>query len=196
LPSKNKPVTLYAMICGLDEAGRGPLAGPVTAAAVILGENFPRGVLDDSKRLSPARREKAAALIKERALAWAIGWADHTEIDRLNILRASLLAMRRAFEHLELIPDQVLADGLFCPEIPAPCSAIVRGDCLIPEIMAASILAKTARDAWMVAYDKGDPRWQFARHKGYPTSLHRLLLARHGPSEIHRRSFALFPRSS
>jgi len=184
------------MICGIDEAGRGPLAGPVAAAAVILPPDFPISVLDDSKRLSAARRETAAELIRRRALAWGLGWASHEEIDSINILQASLLAMRRAYFSLEVKADEALVDGLFCPAIDISCRALVRGDSLVPEIMAASILAKTARDAWMTAYDELDPRWQFARHKGYPTLLHRRLLERYGPSPIHRRTFAFHSRSA
>lgn len=179
------------LVCGIDEAGRGPLAGPVAAGAVILPDDFPRELLADSKALSPARRELAAKAIRERAIAWGLGWATVAEIDLLNIHRATLLAMRRAVEALSVRPDLLLVDGLFVPETGLPAQAIVRGDTTVHEIMAASILAKTSRDAWMADYAKREPRYGFERHKGYPTAFHRMALARYGPCPIHRRSFRL-----
>lgn len=176
-------------ICGIDEAGRGPLAGPVTAGAVILPAGFPLAILDDSKKLSEKRREAARAVICERAVAWAVGWAWPFEIDRINILQASLLAMKRAYELLGVGADRVLVDGLQCPDIAAPAEAVVHGDALVPEIMAASILAKTARDRWMIRYSWIDGRYGYERHKGYPTREHRELIRRYGPSDIQRKSF-------
>ncbi len=179
------------IVCGIDEAGRGPLAGPVTAAAVILPPDFPAGLLADSKVLSAARREAAAAVIRERALGWGLGWASSAEIDGLNIHRATLLAMRRAVEALGVRPTLLLVDGLFVPDAGIPGRAIVRGDATVPEIMAASIIAKTARDAWMVEYAEKSPGYGFEKHKGYPTREHREAIARLGPCPIHRRSFRL-----
>ncbi|HUX21373.1 MAG TPA: ribonuclease HII [Spirochaetia bacterium] len=181
------------IICGIDEAGRGPLAGPVTAAAVVLPPGFPLELLDDSKKLSEAQRERALRVILQEALAYSVGWAWPEEIDAINILQASLLAMKRAYELLPLRPDRVFVDGPFCPEIDARVEAIVHGDSLIKEIEAASILAKTARDRWMVRYSWIDDRFGFERHKGYPTAEHRRLCGVHGLSEIHRRSFRIFP---
>jgi ribonuclease HII len=179
------------IVCGIDEAGRGPLAGPVTAAAVVLPAGFPAGILADSKVLSPARRESAALVIKDRAVAWAVGWASAEEIDSLNIHRATLLAMRRAVERLSVRPTLLVVDGLFVPEAGVPGRAVVRGDATVPEIMAASILAKTARDAWMTGYARREPGYGFEKHKGYPTAEHRAAIARLGPCAIHRRSFRL-----
>ena len=181
------------IVCGVDEAGRGPLAGPVTAAAVVLPPDFPGGFLADSKVLSPSRRDAAALVIRERATAWAVGWATAGEIDRLNIHHATLLAMRRAVEGLAVRPTQLLVDGLFVPEAGVPGRAVVRGDATVPEIMAASILAKTARDAWMTDYAVREPGYGFEKHKGYPTAEHRAAIARLGPCPIHRRSFRLLP---
>jgi ribonuclease HII len=181
------------IVCGIDEAGRGPLAGPVTAAAVILPPDFPTGILADSKVLSPARREEAGRVIRDRASAWAVGWASAEEIDRLNIHHATLLAMRRAVAGLAVHPSLLLVDGLFVPDAGVPGRAVVRGDATVPEIMAASIIAKTSRDAWMAAYGKREPGYGFERHKGYPTREHRAAIARLGPCAIHRRSFRLLP---
>jgi len=177
-------------ICGVDEAGRGPLAGDVFAAAVILDPDNPIDGLADSKKLSEARRDKLAELIRERALAWCVAQASVEEIDRLNILRASLLAMKRAVEGLYLSPHQVLVDGLHCPEIACPVQAIVKGDSKVAEISAASILAKTARDADMMQLHAAYPQYGFDRHKGYPVPAHLAALAEHGVSPIHRRSYA------
>ncbi len=175
--------------CGIDEAGRGPIAGPVTAAAVILPAGFPLEILGDSKALSRRRRQTAAEIIRARALGWGLGWATHEEIDALNIHRATLLAMSRAVEALPLRPDRLLVDGLYCPDCGLPATAIVRGDATIPEIMAASILAKTARDAWMEEYARKEPAYLFEKHKGYPTAEHRRLVLALGPSAIQRRTF-------
>ena len=170
------------LVCGVDEAGRGPIAGPVTAAAVILPRGFPREILDDSKVLTPLQRQEAAAVIRERAVCWALGWATHEEIDRLNILQAALLAMARAVEALSIRPDRILVDGLYCPACGIPATAIVKGDATVPAIMAASILAKTARDAWMDEYARKEPAYLFEKHKGYPTAEHRRLVLTLGPS--------------
>lgn len=178
------------LICGVDEAGRGPLAGAVYAAAVILDHERPIEGLADSKKLSAKKRVRLAVEIKERALAWAIAYADAEEIDCINILQASLLAMRRAVESLEIAPSEALIDGLHCPKLAIPCRAIVKGDSSVAEISAASILAKTARDAEMLRLHLEYPQYGFDRHKGYPTALHLEALRRHGASEIHRRSFA------
>jgi ribonuclease HII len=189
------------MICGLDEAGRGPLAGPVCAAVVILPADFPRNILGDSKKLTPAQREAAEEVIYHKALAWGIGWASHVEIDEINILKASLLAMRRAFLDLrplgasdpglppELLPDEAVADGLYVPDIPILCRALVKADSQVPEVMAASILAKTARDREMIRYSQIYPEYGYDQHKGYPTKAHRSAIARYGPSPIQRMSF-------
>lgn len=178
------------LCCGVDEAGRGPLAGPVFAAAVILGPAHGIAGLDDSKKLSVKRRTALALQIRQHALAWAVASASVEEIDALNILRASLLAMRRAVEGLELMPTEVLVDGLYCPAIPLPARAIVRGDSTVAEISAASILAKTARDATMFELHALYPDYGFDRHKGYPTAAHLEALRAHGVSAAHRRSFA------
>jgi ribonuclease HII len=179
-----------AIVCGVDEAGRGPLAGPVYAAAVILDPRRPILGLDDSKRLARATRETLAARIRERAAAWAIASASAAEIDALNVLHASLLAMRRAVEQLALAPDEVLVDGLQCPELAVKARAIVGGDAAVPAISAASILAKTARDAAMVRLHQRFPSYGFDRHMGYPTPEHLAALRRIGPCAEHRRSFA------
>lgn len=178
------------MICGVDEAGRGPLAGPVFAAAVILGRAHGIEGLADSKKLSPKKRDGLAVAIRKRASAWAIASATVEEIDALNILQATLLAMRRAVQALTIAPMEVLVDGLYCPQILLPSRAIVRGDALIAEISAASILAKTARDAVMLELHAEFPHYGFDRHKGYPTAAHLLALRRYGVSKVHRRSFA------
>jgi ribonuclease HII len=184
-------------ICGIDEAGRGPLAGPVYAAAVVLPSDFPENLLADSKRLSAARREQAFVEITERAI-WAIDWASPAEIDECNILQASLLAMRRAFDglrcfcttHALAAPGLVLVDGNRTPQLNWACRAIVKGDSLVPAIMAASILAKVARDRAMVRFDWLYPEYGYAGHKGYPTAAHRDICRRLGPSPIQRNSFS------
>lgn len=177
------------LICGVDEAGRGPLAGPVYAAAVILDPQRPIAGLADSKKLSEKRRDALAVDIKQRAAAWAIAEASATEIDELNILRASLLAMRRAVQLLPIMPNQVLVDGLHCPDTGLPSQAIVKGDSKVMEIAAASILAKTARDAAMLQLHARFPQYGFDGHKGYPTAAHLEALRLHGVSCVHRRSF-------
>ena len=174
----------------MDEAGRGPLAGPVYAAAVILDPAQPIAGLADSKALSPSRRLELADLIRRHALAWGIASASVAEIDAINILQASLLAMRRAVEQLSVAPAEVLVDGNQCPLIPYPVRAIVRGDCSIPSISAASILAKTARDAEMLRLHQLYPQYGLDRHKGYPTAVHLAALRQHGVAVIHRRSYA------
>lgn len=180
----------FHWICGVDEAGRGPLAGPVFAACVVLNPAYKIEGLADSKKLSERNRSRLALAIKAHALAWAIASASVDEIDRLNILQASLLAMQRAVENLAFTPDQVLVDGNHSPRLNFPVRAIIRGDSLVPEISAASILAKTARDAEMLRLHQHFPHYGFDRHKGYPTAAHILALQQHGISSMHRRSFA------
>ncbi len=177
------------LICGVDEAGRGPLAGPVYAAAVILNDSRPIEGLADSKKLSEKRRTYLAQEIKQHALAWAIGTASVEEIDKINILRASLLAMRRAVEALRVRPHEVWVDGLYCPDTGLPSRAIVRGDSSVAVISAASILAKTARDAAMLLLHERYPQYGFDGHKGYPTAAHVAALKLHGVSDVHRTSF-------
>ncbi len=177
------------LICGVDEAGRGPLAGPVYAAAVILNNARPIIGLNDSKKLSEKKRDKLALEIREHALAWAIATASVEEIDRINILRASLLAMKRAVEALSLTPDEVLVDGLHYPDTGLPSKAIVKGDSTVAAISAASILAKTARDAALLELHETYPHYGFSIHKGYPTTAHLAALREHGPCAEHRRSF-------
>jgi ribonuclease HII len=184
------------LICGLDEAGRGPLAGPVCAAAVALPPDFPRSLLGDSKKLSREKREIARAAIMEGAAGWGIGWASHVEIDEINILRASLLAMHRAWEAmlaaypaLAAAALEAVADGLYVPDIPVPCRALVKADALIPEVMAASILAKTERDREMDRYAALYPQYGYEKHRGYPTKAHREAILRWGPSPIQRLKF-------
>jgi ribonuclease HII len=179
-----------SLIAGVDEVGRGPLAGPVVAAAVILDPARPIAGLADSKKLSEARREALAEEIREKALAWALGRCEPQEIDRLNILQASLLAMRRAVLALDPAPEHALIDGNRCPELPCTAEAIVKGDATEPAISAASILAKVVRDREMVALDRAFPDYGFAGHKGYPTADHLAALERVGPCAHHRQSFA------
>jgi ribonuclease HII len=178
------------LICGVDEAGRGPLAGPVYAACVILQKCDPIEGLADSKVLTSERREELAIQIRDRAAGWAVASASVEEIDRINILRASLLAMRRAVEQLVLEPHEVLVDGLHCPDVRFPVRAIIDGDALVAEISAASILAKTARDALMRQLHELYPDYGFASHKGYSTPEHLEALRRFGVCPIHRRTFA------
>ncbi|MCL2044007.1 MAG: ribonuclease HII [Treponema sp.] len=207
------------MKCGIDEAGRGPLAGPVCAAAVVLPAGFPGDLLDDSKKLKEQQRENLRKLIVDRAVAWGVGWATHVEIDSINILQASLLAMQRAFQNLHLPasggsagqwPDKLetetpfgrafdpaelpaglraVVDGLHSPELPIPCTALVKADASVREVMAASILAKTARDQLMEHYGRLYPHYGYERHKGYPTKRHRELIVQYGPSPIQRITF-------
>ena len=177
------------LICGVDEAGRGPLAGPVVAAAVILDPRQPIDGLNDSKKLTAARREMLAVEIREKALAWAVAEASVQEIDRINILQASLLAMQRAVSGLSLMPEKALVDGNKCPVLACPVEAIVGGDGKLAAIAAASILAKTVRDAQMQELHVLYPQYGFDRHKGYPTALHLAALREHGISPVHRRSY-------
>jgi ribonuclease HII len=178
------------LICGVDEAGRGPLAGPVFAAAVILDPAKPIQGLRDSKKLSEARRDTLAIQIKTSALAWSIAQCSEEEIDTLNILQATMLAMRRAIEGLKVIPTLALIDGNRCPVVSIRSEAIVKGDDKVAEISAASILAKTARDAALVALHAQYPNYAFDQHKGYPTELHLERLRLHGISPVHRKSYA------
>lgn len=177
------------LCAGVDEAGRGPLAGPVIAAAVILDPARPIVGLADSKRLTAARREALAADIRATAVCWAVGRAGIDEIDALNILQATLLAMQRAVAALDPAPSRALIDGNRCPRLDCEAAAVVGGDRSVAAICAASILAKTVRDAEMRALDAAYPQWGFAAHKGYPTPAHLAALAVHGISPVHRRSF-------
>jgi len=194
---------MSGLLCGLDEAGRGPLAGPVCAGAVILCDGFPGDCLDDSKKLNRKKREYAEGLIKELC-CWGIGVVDHETIDRINILQASLYAMRLAFDMMMLkfpawaenqktVPDisavTALADGTFCPQLNVPCRCEAKADGTYPAVMAASIIAKTGRDALMLAYDRLYPQYGYARHKGYPTPEHIRICRELGPSPIQRRTF-------
>lgn len=183
-------MTGACLICGVDEAGRGPLAGPVFAAAVILDEQRPITGLADSKKISEKKRDKLAAEIRQHALAWAIGRAEVEEIDRINILQASMLAMKRAVEGLSILPIKALIDGLHCPPLAMLAEAIVKGDASVAQISAASILAKTARDAEMLKLHQIYPQYGFDCHKGYGTAAHLAALQRYGASPIHRLSFA------
>ncbi len=183
------------LIAGVDEVGRGPLVGAVVTAAVILDPAKPIAGLMDSKKLTEKRREALYWEIKEKALCWSLGRAEPEEIDKLNILHATMLAMQRAVEGLVLIPDYVLIDGNRCPALAMPAQAIVKGDSLVAEISAASILAKVTRDREMAALDKQFPGYGFAKHKGYPTALHLEKLASLGATEHHRKSFAPVKRA-
>ena len=178
-------------ICGVDEAGRGALAGPVVAAAVVLSDDFPTHLLKDSKKLSPKKRSGLEFLIKEHALFWSVAEISPQIIDEINILQATMMAMQQAVgkiqEHHLII--KALIDGNRCPELSCEAEAVIKGDDLIPEIMAASILAKVARDRIMVAYDIEWPHYHFAQNKGYPTKTHKEALRTFGPSSIHRLSF-------
>jgi ribonuclease HII len=186
------PLFAAHRVAGVDEAGRGPLAGPVVAAAVILDPAREIPGLADSKALSATARAALAELIRTRSSAWAIAWADAAEIDALNILAASMLAMRRAVDRLGIAPVHVQVDGNCCPRLGRGCTveAVVGGDASVPAISAASILAKTWRDAWMERLELRHPGYGFARHKGYPTAEHRTALLQLGPCAAHRRSFA------
>lgn len=195
----------YMIICGIDEAGRGPIAGPVTAASVILPIDFPVSELNDSKKMSPGKREKLELLIKAGAIAYGIGWVSHRTIDKINIHNAALLAMKKSFHAMlrrynkDIEPGlilhvqnlHILTDGRFTPDISGAGinEAVIKGDASVPQIMAASIIAKTARDRWMRSAAEKYPLWSFERHKGYPTQLHRDLCRTHGLSPIHRKSF-------
>ncbi|SET18011.1 RNase HII [Nitrosomonas marina] len=178
------------LVGGVDEAGRGPLAGPVVAACVVLGPQFDLPGLTDSKQLSEKKRNSLAAAIKQHARGWAVSSATVAEIDQLNILQATLLAMQRAIALLPVVPDLVMIDGTHSPKLEIPTRTVIRGDSLIAEISAASILAKTTRDAEMVALHRRFPEYGFDRHKGYPTRQHINALQMYGITEIHRQSFA------
>src|SRR5574344_157400 len=190
-------------ICGLDEAGRGPLAGPVTAGAVILPPDFPLDILNDSKKLTEKKRDAAEIIIKEQAL-WGIGIVDHETIDRINILEASLYAMTLAYSMMIIkMPEwakahnikltekdiSAIADGTFCPKIACPCACAPKADATYPSVMAASIIAKVGRDRMMYEYDKKYPQYGYAKHKGYPTADHRKICHEIGPSPIQRLTF-------
>lgn len=178
------------LVAGVDEVGRGPLVGAVVTAAVILDPSRPIPGLADSKKLSEKRRLALFDEITEKALCWSLGRAEPHEIDELNILHATLLAMQRAVAGLSVTPEYVLIDGNRCPQLPMPSMAVVKGDSRVAEISAASILAKVTRDAEMAALDISFPQYGFAQHKGYPTAFHLERLAEHGATEHHRRSFA------
>lgn len=178
------------LIAGVDEVGRGPLAGAVVTAAVILDPARPIEGLADSKKLSEKKRLVLAELIRERALAWSLGRAEVDEIDRINILQATFLAMQRAVAGLSIKPDEVMVDGNRFPEFGLPTRAIIGGDATEPAISAASILAKVTRDAELVEFDKLYPQYGFAQHKGYPTKAHLAAIEAHGVLTIHRKSFA------
>jgi ribonuclease HII len=188
------------LVAGVDEVGRGCIVGAVVAAAVILGPGVKIDGLADSKKLTPRRREDLAAQIKDKALAWAIGRAEPGEIDRINILQASMLAMRRAYAALAVPADWANVDGDRYPALPCPGEAVIGGDASLSEISAASILAKVARDAEMAILDALYPGYQFAVHKGYPTAVHKARLVALGATPAHRRSYApvarLFPVNS
>ena len=186
----NLPWDVPGLLAGVDEAGRGPLAGPVVAAAVILNPSRPIKGLNDSKKLSAKRREALFEEIHDKALCLCVAQASVQEIDTLNILRATLLAMQRAVAGLRLAPVKVLVDGNQLPALPMLCEAVVGGDALIAEISAASILAKVQRDRWCAEVDPTWPAYGFAKHKGYGTAAHMQALQEHGPCELHRRSFA------
>ena len=177
------------LLAGVDEVGRGPLAGAVVAAAVILDPASPIEGLNDSKKLTEKKRERLSKEIKEKALSWALGRAEVEEIDELNILHASLLAMKRAVEALPVTPEYALIDGNKCPDINISCEAVVKGDSRVAAISAASILAKVSRDQEMVELDQQYPGYGLAKHKGYPTAMHMKALKEQGVSSIHRRSF-------
>lgn len=181
---------IIPMVAGVDEVGRGPLAGPVLTAAVILPAEFDLPGLTDSKKLSAKRRQTLALAIKQQALAYAFGEATVAEIDKLNILHATMLAMQRAVQNLSIVPQQILVDGNRCPDFNIPARAIIGGDGLEPAISAASIIAKVTRDQLMTEYALQYPHYGFERNSGYPTQQHRDALLKHGVTPIHRRSFA------
>lgn len=176
-------------IAGIDEAGRGPLAGPVVASSVILGDEHSIEGLADSKKITAKRRDSLFDEIKTNAQAWGLGFASAEEIDEINIHQATLLAMKRAYLAMQQEAEHVYIDGLHCPKIEAPCTAIVKGDQKVAEISAASILAKVTRDRIMEEHHKTLPQYGFNQHKGYPTAKHIAALQEHGPCELHRRSY-------
>jgi len=177
------------LLAGTDEVGRGPLAGPVVAAAVILDPDNPISGLADSKKLSEKKREALFDEIKEKALAWSIARASVEEIDQINILHASLLAMKRSVEQLSISPEYLLVDGNYCPKIAIPCEPVIKGDSRVACISAASILAKVSRDREMVALDRVYPGYGLAKHKGYPTKFHLEALKKLGVNDLYRKSF-------
>ncbi len=179
----------YSAVCGVDEAGRGPLAGPVCAAAVILPQNTVIDGVNDSKKLSEKKREQLFDVITEKALAYCVAWASVEEIEEINILNAAMLAMKRAVEGLSIKADFALIDGNKTPDLDIPAYSIVKGDARSMSIAAASILAKVSRDRLMYEYDTKYPQYNFAKHKGYGTTLHREMILKYGPCEIHRPSF-------
>ena len=179
----------YSALCGVDEAGRGPLVGPVVAAAVILPPDFQLEGINDSKKLSEKKREALFDVIKERAVAYGIGMADHKEIDEMNILQATFLAMRRAVEAMGVTPAMVLVDGNQDPKLGLPTRTVVKGDATSASIAAASILAKVTRDRILIDMDKEYPQYHFAKHKGYGTKDHYAQLMEHGMCPYHRRTF-------
>ncbi|MBQ7596569.1 MAG: ribonuclease HII [Clostridia bacterium] len=179
----------YKIICGVDEAGRGPLAGPVCAAAVILPQGCVIDGLNDSKKLTEKKREALYDVIKEKALAYSIAMASEKEIDEINILQATFLAMKRAVDSLETKPDYILVDGNRDPRLGIDTELVIKGDSLSASIAAASVLAKVTRDRFMLEIDKKYPQYQFSKHKGYGTKLHYEMLEQYGISDIHRRSF-------
>ena len=190
LKQKSLDWDLPGLVAGVDEAGRGPLAGPVFAAAVILDDLSPMSGLADSKKLTPKKREQLYDIIKAKALCFCIASASVQEIDQLNILQATLLAMQRAVKGLRLKPTKVLVDGNRLPVLDIRAEAIVKGDATVASISAASILAKVERDRWCVEVDAQVPSYGFLAHKGYGTQVHLRALQEHGPCELHRRSFA------
>jgi ribonuclease HII len=177
------------MVAGVDEAGRGPLAGPVVSAAVVLSENFDVPGINDSKKLSEKKREALFPVIQTQAVAFGIGIADHEEIDRINILQASLLSMKRAVENLQMTPDYLLIDGKFTIDTTIDQRSVIKGDALSLSIAAASILAKVTRDRIMADLDVNYPQYGLKRHKGYPTKAHKEAILAHGPCPVHRKSF-------
>ena len=177
------------LIAGIDEAGRGPLAGPVVAASVILNAKQPIAGLADSKKLSAKKREFLFDEIKSKAYAWGVGYASALEIDELNIHQATLLAMQRSYHAMHSPASHVYIDGLHCPVLSEPCTAVVKGDQLVVEISAASILAKVTRDREMEDHHKKFPHYGFNQHKGYPTAQHIAALKEYGPSTLHRKSY-------
>ena len=179
----------YPILCGVDEAGRGPLVGPVVAAAVILPPDIELEGINDSKKLSEKKREALFEVIKEKAVAYGIGMADHNEIDELNILQATFLAMRRAVEAMGMTADMVLVDGNQNPKLELPTRTVIRGDATSASIAAASILAKVTRDHMLIELDKEYPQYHFAKHKGYGTKDHYAQLMEHGMCPYHRRTF-------
>ena len=179
----------YVSVCGIDEAGRGPLAGPVYAAAVILPEGLVIDGLNDSKKLTEKKREYLFDIIKEKAIAWSVGTATAREIDEINILQATYLAMKRAAEGLPVPADYALVDGNRMPPLAIPGETVIKGDAKSPSIAAASILAKVSRDRYMYELDRELPEYQFAKHKGYGTKLHYEMIKKYGISDYHRLSF-------